>query len=138
MPPSLRVIAFLRGNKQASLIGPGDIAPGDAIVLFPENNPHHSYAVCANDARGNHLGRIAREKAKGMRRLLATAERSGIRHVARFLRFFNEERESQFYAGTYISVNVEIEIRFFRADPIAIREAISDVAHKFDFEIETV
>ena len=45
MPPSLRVIAFLRGNKQASLIGPGDIERGDAIVLFPKNNPHHSYSM---------------------------------------------------------------------------------------------
>ena len=139
MPPSLRVIAFLCGNKQASLIGPGDIAPGDAIVLFPQNNPQHSYAVCTSDARGDHLGRIARKKAKGMRRLLATAARLDILYDARFLRFFNEERESKFSSTkTYISVNLEIEIRFFDADTAAIREAISHVVLVFDFEIEAV
>ena len=135
---SVCTVTFLCGNQQAFLLGPGNLDRGDVILLAPEANQNHRWAVAAKNGQGMHIGRIAREWAKGLHHLLAAAKRVGIWYDVRFLRFVNKERKSKYNERTYISVNVDIEVRFWHKDCSAILEALSNVAHNYDIELEVL
>ena len=50
----------------------------------------------------------------------------------------NKERASQYNERTYISVNVDIEVRFWHKDRSAILKTLSNVSHDYDIELEVL
>ena len=139
MAPVGRIIVLARGNQRASVIGPGDLDRGDTLRLVLEDNVHHRWAIAVQDVQRRHLARIARERARPLRRVIARARMRGYRVEGRFLRFFEEERESQFDGQpTYFLLTVELEVLFFHLDRDAAIEVLTRAAAANDFEFEVI
>ena len=134
-----RIVAFARGNQQASSVSPGDLARGDALGLVLEDLAIHRHSIAVQDTRRRHVARIARERARSIRRVIAAARMRGYRVEGRFLRFYKEERESRFDGQpTYFSLTVELEVLFLHSDRDAAIEVLTRAAAANDFEFEVI
>ena len=134
-----RIVAFARGNQQASSVSPGDLARGDALRLVLEDLAIHRHSIAVQDTRRRHVARIARERARSIRRVIAAARMRGYRVEGRFLRFYEEERESQYDdQRTYFSLNVELEVLFFCTDREAATTTLTRVSGRNGIEFEVI